>query len=257
MAATFQTIPTANPAESAFVLTVDDNLITPDTLPAAGTTYAQWTLGQRERTKDTEWDDYIFVDTMDAAPGRRAFVFGKSHGAATVDVPFETVWDTEFHRWPAVVVQQLKVLSISNVASSSALDSHLANRYLIKSAAEGNSLVKIEHFQNALPWAGTALRHPTPVTDDLELPENTWYNDAPRTIIKDCLHGDIKVYETVTHSFAERNRTTGGLGHTIPATNFTDWIPYVLRDTQKQSNGLWVREKVTVYPPINAKRKLL
>jgi len=255
MAATFQTIPTANPAESAFVLTVDDNLITPLTLPAAGTTYAQWTLGQRERTKDTEWDDYIFVDTMDAAPGRRAFVFGKSHGATTVDEPFETVWDTEFHRWPAVVVQQLKVLTISNISIQS--DGHLTNRYFIKSAVEGNSLVKIEHFQNAVSWGAASLRHPVPITDDLVLPEHPWDLNRPQIEVKDCLHGDIKVYESVANSFAEVRTDKGGLGHTIPATNFTDWTPYVLRDTQKQSNGLWVREKVTVYPPINAKRKLL
>jgi hypothetical protein len=256
MAATFQTIPTANPAESAFVLTVDDNLITPLTLPAAGTTYAQWTLGQRERTKDTEWDDYIFVDTVDAAPGRRAFVFGKSHGESTINTPFETIWDTEFHRWPAVVSHQLKVLLISNVASQS--DGHLTNRYLIKSAVEGNSLVKIEHFQNAVSWPQSAFRHPVPITDDLKLPELS--DDSVglnKIVVNDCLHGEIKLYERVANSFAEVNLNGSGLGHTIPATNFTDWAPYVLRDTQKQSNGLWVREKVTVFPPINAKRKLL
>lgn len=246
MAATFQTIPTANPAESAFVLTVDDNLITPDTLPAAGTTYAQWTLGQRERTKDTEWDDYIFVDTMDAAPGRRAFVFGKSHGASMVDVPFETVWDTEFHRWPAVVVQQLKVLVFH--VSSAASDNQLASRWFVKSAAEGNCMVKIEHFQNAVPWGQTALRHPMPITDDLDLTGLS---------VKDCLHGEIRVNESLV-GYAERNPAgNGGLGHTIPATNYTDWTPYVLRDTQKQSSGLWVREKVTVFPPINVKRKMI
>lgn len=246
MSATFQTIPTANPAESAFVLTVDDNLITPDTLPAAGTTYAQWTLGQRERTKDTEWDDYIFVDTMDAAPGRRAFVFGKSHGAATVDVPFETVWDTEFHRWPAVVVQQLKVL----MTNPSHNTGYYLNRWFIKSAAEGNCLVKIEHFQNAVAWGQNSLRHPMPITDDIKEVEIS---------VNDCLHGELKFYDTSAGNtdVEQRREGTAQQGHTIPATNFADWAPFVIRDTQKQSNGLWVREKATIYPPINAKRKLL
>jgi len=245
MAATFQTIPTANPAESAFVLTVDDNLITPATLPVVGTRYAQWTLGQRERTKDTEWDEYVFVDTVDAAPGRRAFVFGKSHGATTVDVPFETVWDTEFHRWPAVVVQQLKVLMVPYSQNGG----YPLDRWFVKSAVEGNCLVKIEHFQNAVAWGQESLRHPVPITDDLDISGLT---------VKDCLHGDIPINTTPAIADMEVNRgSVQRLGHTIPATNYTDWTPYVLRDTQKQSSGLWVREKVTVFPPINAKRKLL
>jgi len=256
MAATFQTIPTANPAESAFVLTVDDNLITPATLPAVGTTYADWELGQRERTVDTEWDDYVFTETIDAAPGRRAFVFGKSHGAETVDVPYETVWDNEMHHWPKVVVQQLKVLVF--FMSNPGTNGSVRNKFFIKNDYEGSSLVKIERFQNAVQWSAEKLRHPVPVTDDIDLSELTTSNEALR--IENCLHGEIRLLDTSdTNGNAWKNTEspTGGLGFTIPATNFTDWAPYVLRDQQRQSKGLWVREKVTVFPPINAKRKMI
>lgn len=256
MAATFQTIATANPAESAFVLTVDDNLITPATLPVVGTTYANWELGQRERTVDTEWDDYVFTETIDAAPGRRAFVFGKSHGSTTVDTPFETTWDTEDHQWPKVVVQQLKVLVFY---MSSPSGGSIRSKFFVKNDYYGSSLVKIERFQNAVPWDVNQLRHPVPVTDDLDLSEGWVYNDDA-TRIENCLHGEIRLLSTADTSgnaWVNREAPTGGLGYTIPATNFTDWAPYVKRDTQKKSNGLWVREKVTVFPPINAKRKMI
>jgi len=255
MAATFQTIPTANPAESAFVLTVDDNLITPATLPAVNTTYADWLLGQRERTMDTEWDNYVFVDTLDAAPGRRAFLFGKSHGADTINVPFETIWDTEEHQWPAVIVQQLKVLVFFMTTPSG---NNLRSRFFVKSATSGSCMIKIERFQNAVPWTEADLRHPVPITDDLDLSAGAEAGDILR--INNCLHGEIRMFETAdTNGNAWRNTESpaGGLGFTIPATNFTDWTPYVKRDTQRQSNGLWVREKVTVFPPINAKRKMI
>lgn len=257
MAATFQTIPTANPSESAFVLTVDDNLITPDTLPAVGTRYSAWPLGQRDRTQDTEWDNYVFVDTTDAAPGRRAFVFGKQHNAATKNVPFETVWDTEFYRWPTVVVQRLRLLESSN---SNSVDRWLRDKWLIKSAAEVNSLIKIERFQDASPWEASALRHITPITDDLRIPQ-AFTDDLT---INDCLHEEIRfdgederIGAPTTKRVIDSNGVGSSLGYTVPATNFADWTPFVLRDSQKQSNGLWVREKVTVYPPINAKRKMI
>jgi len=255
MAATFQTIPTANPAESAFVLTVDDNLITPATLPAVGTTYADWELGQRERTVDTEWDDYVFTETIDAAPGRRAFVFGKSQAAADVNTPFETIWDTEEHQWPAVIVQQLKVLVFYMATPAG---NNLRSKFFIKSATSGSCMIKIERFQNAVAWSNDQLRHPTPITDDLDLSAGAEPGDQLR--INNCLHGEIRMLETADlngNAWKNTSAPSAGLGFTIPATNFTDWIPYVKRDTQKQSNGLWVREKVTVFPPINAKRKMI
>lgn len=258
MSATFQTIPTANPAESAFVLTVDDNLITPATLPARYTTYANWLLGQRDRTVDTEWDDYVFVDTTDAAPGRRAFIFGKSQSAADIDTPFETYFDSEFHRWPTVVTQQLKVLIF--LQSNPGGINSVQNKYFIKSATEAHCVTKVEHFQNALPWEVSKLRHPVPITDDIEVSPFFAGNNQEQQKINDCLHGEMRLFESTTlggYTVRQTGASPGDPGYTIPATNFTDWAPYVLRDTQKQSRGMWVREKVTVFPPINAKRKML
>jgi hypothetical protein len=35
----------------------------------------------------------------------------------------------------------------------------------------------------------------------------------------------------------------------FPETNFTDWAPFVISDRQEPTNGVWLREKVTIYPP--------
>jgi len=232
------------------VLTLDDNLILPSNIPAVGQTWASWELGQKDRTIDPEWNGYVFVDAIEAAPGRRSFVFGKLKTGAAVDVPFETYFDSEFHRWPAVVIQTLRVIAF-NATGNSVSANGVTDRYFIKSATEGNCTIKVEHFQNAVPFDQSKMRHPIPVTDDLNL---------GTLVISDCLHGEIRRFERTDSSGnaeVKLDSATTGLGYTIPATNFVDWAPYILKDSQKQSNGMWVREKVTIFPPINAKRRII
>lgn len=243
MAATFQTIPTMDPSESAFVFTLDDNLVLPSNLPVGGTKWSDWELGQRDREIDQEWKDYVFVDTTSAAPGRRAFVFGKLKTGAAANVPFESYTDNEFYRWPTVV-RRREVLSQVQVFSSGStvLDINV-NQFFIKPSAEVESLIKVERFQNAVPWEASAMRHRKPIADDLG------------SYVKDCLHPDIRISSLESSYNVSDYYTDASIGMRVdifyPATNFTDWTPFVLRDSQKQVNGMWVREKVTIYPPIN------
>ena len=221
MSTVFQTIPTMNPQESAFVLTVDDNLVLPSTVPAVYTRFADWELGQKDRTFDTEWQDYVFVDTENAAPGRRSFIFAKDKTEAEADVPFETYFDNEFYRWPTVLVQRLRIYR--NTVASGNTGSYNGINY-IKSAAEVNSLIKVEHFQSPRPYAQKKLRHIVPITDDLVLPEQT---------INDCLHGRLELFKQPTDTGGVGigvavDEVNTGVGYTVPATNFTDWTPLVL-----------------------------
>lgn len=249
MATTFQTIPTMNPSESAFVITVDDSLVKPSSIPALRTRWRDWELGQRDREIDQEWRDFVFVDTKEAAPGRRAFVFGKLKSEAEADVPFESYMDSEFWRWPTVVRQIYRVGFVttynsgSSVSSTSSTTRHLS----IKPAAEVESLIKVERFQNAQPWDASKMRHRKPVTDDLG------------TEVRDCLHNDVTLLvPDPTNGTTAYTWIDPKIGMPIvmfyPATNFTDWAPFVLRDSQKQINGMWVREKVTIYPPIHGSK---
>jgi hypothetical protein len=242
MAATFQTIPTMDPSESAFVFTMDDNLIKPSNLPTPGTSWMNWELGQKDREIDQEWQNYVFVDTVDAAPGRRAFVFGKLKTGAAADVPFETYYDNEFYRWPKVVKAMYNLIQVQ---SSIFYGPNVGffRQFSIKPSAEVESMIKIERFQNAEPWSASKMRHRKPITDDIG------------NLVRDCLHGNISITsESQFDSYNTKtvNPKTGtNVVMFYPATNFTDWSAFVLKDSQKQVNGMWVREKVTIYPPIN------
>lgn len=245
MAATFQTIPTMDPSESAFVFTIDDNLVKPSNLPIPGTKWKDWELGQKDREIDQEWQNYVFVDTTSAAAGRRAFVFGKLKTGAAADVPFETYYDNEFYRWPTVLKSTFELVEVSSYAfSSTSVSTYRSREFFIKPSAEVESVIKIERFQNAEPWSADKMRHRKPITDDVG------------SLVKDCLHGDIrlKTKDNISSGYDKYllNRNIGVVVDLFyPATNFTDWAPFVLRDSQKQVNGMWVREKVTIYPPIN------
>ena len=36
----------------------------------------------------------------------------------------------------------------------------------------------------------------------------------------------------------------------IPQTNFLDWTQFVYDDAAEPSDGFWLRERVTYYPPV-------
>jgi len=248
MAAAFQTIPTADPSESAFVITIDDTVVNPTNIPAAGSRFADWELGQKFRDDSLLWANYVLVDAVNSSPGTRAFVFGKKKTAAEKLIPFETYHDSELYNWPAVVE---RIRNVSYEQGSSSVYS--VPNYAIKSAVNFESVVKIETFQDAEPWPLADLQHRKPIPDELML------NDSDRPIT--CLHPKITV--RIAANFSS---TYGGFVKedpmrkpdlTYPATNFTNWSPFVLRDGQKKSNGLYVRQKVTIFPPIQSTRKFL
>lgn len=255
MAAAFQTIPTPNPNESAFILTIDDNLVNPSNLPTAGTTFGAWSLGQKFRDDQDLWADYVYVESIDAAPGRRAFVFGKKksevedeNGVSEKDTPYETVYDEEQYSWPAVVEREREIGVWYSAITN---DGQLRREYIIKSAVSQYCQVKVERFLDATPWVESKLRHIRPIPDDLML------NEAAQPIT--CLHKTIVVeyskQRTSNYKYSVSDDTTGQARAVFPATNFTNWTPFVLRDTQKQVRGMWLREKVTIYPPIQKTRR--
>lgn len=248
MAAAFQTIPTADPAESAFVITIDDTVVNPTNIPAMGSTFASWELGQKFRDDAELWGAYVLVDAVNSAPGTRAFVFGKKKSAAEKLVPFETYHSAEMYSWPAVVEK------VRNVAYEDSGSVYSLQDYAIKSAVNMESVIKVEVFQDAEPWPAESLRHRRPIPDDLML------NGSDRPIT--CLHPTITtrigagLSGVNTGGFVKEDPLRGS-NLVQPATNFTNWSPFILRDSQRKASGLWVREKITIFPPVQKTRKFL
>ena len=97
-------------------------------------------------------------------------------------------------------------------------------------------------------WRETAFSETELAVDQPPLPEGiTVINPYFRINVPACLH-DLYTY-VFTNGTTDRDYKYTAYTYTFAATNFTDWASFVLSDTQKPSDGGYMREKVTIYPP--------
>lgn len=275
MSARFQVLPTPDPEEFVFQLTVDDKLFRgPSNFPTKGQTYASWNFGPKERLEDEEWDSFVYLEPREAGAGQIGFLFGRSkddttpngNGLTDKDTPFETTYDEEMYEWPAVIEAYNNYTFTSATVSGGALVSTPIVDVRVKSATRQMSTVKIEKYLDANPWDVAKLRHMRPITDDVELNPffraNGFASDTNNSArVSNCLHGELALIGSgdsvgvVIKTTANGNSSAGGL--VLPPTNFTNWAPFVLSDTQTVQNGMWYRVKKTIFPPIGGKTRPL
>lgn len=247
MASTFQTLATPNPSESSFQLTIDDRDLKPTDLPVKDTAYSAWIWGQKDRINEG-WENYTYSHSTQNANGKRAFVFVKSRTLAEALIPFDTYWTTKSFRWPMV----LHELGIFESQEQNASDLAVTYAEIITPATEAISDVKVELFLNNVPFPQATMHHRQLVTNDANIPHRGY----PATY-RDCLHPEIR-YQQNSASRADLQHDYGTKGAfrvfedgdmILPATSFIDWAPHVISDQQEPVNGLYLREKQTIFPP--------
>lgn len=251
MAATFQTIATPDPNESSFQLTIDDRDLKPSDMPIKDTPYSAWTWGQKDRINEG-WETYTYSHSTQGAGGKRVFVFVKARTLAEALVPFDTYWTTKQFRWP-MVLHHLGMIETQDVQEYPESSNFYVNFVeILTPATEAVCDVKVELFLNNVPFPKTTLQHRQLITNDI----NIAHKGFPATY-RDCLHPEIKFEQ----SLSKRGDLQSDYGtkdvsrffeigdFTLPATSFTDWAPHVISDRQEPSNGLYLREKQTIFPP--------
>lgn len=246
MASTFQTLATPDPSESSFQLTIDDRDLKPTDMPVRDTTYSAWTWGQKDRVNEG-WETYTYSHSTQAANGKRCFVFVKPRTEAQALVAFETYWTTKQFHWP-MVVHHLGIME----SQESAPDVSVTFAEVITPATEAVCDVKVELFLNNVPFSKTVMQHRQLITNDL----NISHRGYPASY-RDCLHPEIRYYQSVSargdlqydYGTKEAFRVFAEGDLVLPATSFTDWAPHVISDQQEPVNGLYLREKQTIFPP--------
>ena len=113
-------------------------------------------------------------------------------------------------------------------------------------------LVMIEQFLSPTPWAKADVIHRQPIPTGVHA---SWV--GLEFDFQECLHPDIVIPEKVPGAHVVpgvgvlSSPTARNLQRKfIPQTNFTDWAPFYYDDAVQPTDGFWLRERVTYFPPV-------
>ena len=259
----FQLVPTPSPTEFMVALTVPDQIINSklallprDNALQKYTPYNKFSWGG-SLPRAQEFGEYVYLSSNKNAAESVTFYFGKPKTVKEKNTPFFVKTDTHQYVWPSVLLD-LYFISSTFPQSTSESGGQIitAPRYFQRHryvpSTPANSVVKIEQFLSDTPWTKQDLTHQQPVTAEIDgtfLGLNVTF---PR-----CLHRRVTLKELVPGARivfgsgmegSDRNGTPGE--QVFPATNFTDWRPFVFADDAKETDqGLFFRERTTIYPP--------
>lgn len=245
--------PTPNPAEVSFRVRQDANQLKLTNIPAIGQTYKSSKLGTMPRVD--EFGDYVY--TFMSSEGDTIWLhYGKAKTTVEKNTPFRTSYSTRYYPWPPVleVLRLVKTTefpqSVYNGTTTVTAPRYFP-RYVYRPTPSVNSRIKIEQFLAPTPFDGQALIHSQPIPTEI----SGQYLGMSINFEK-CLHPKVVFDENVPGAiYVDGQGTTevpllsSNLRQVFPATNFTDWAPFILEDQVQPVNGLFLRERITVYPP--------
>lgn len=264
MGETFKLFETRNPSMPGLSVDVEMKELLPSDIPAQHTALSACAEVIRRRIPSA-WHTYEFVKVTDGPPGFCSFKFLAPQTAAERAVPFQTFTTYKEHAWPAVLFAFNAFPDYSNPRQSGTIvksDSVYAMEEIILPTwvwrrawieqVVADSKCIVERFSGmGVAFTDEELDHIQPVPAPVE-----WdYNGKPDGMV--CLHPELKI---PSHGNSARALVDGAptiIGSTsgfqpfrlFPATNFEEWAPFVLSDSQVEENGEWYRERVTIYPP--------
>lgn len=245
--------PTPNPAEVSFRVRQDANQLKVTNIPAIGQTYKSSKLGTMPRVD--EFGDYVY--TFMTSEGDTLWLhYGKNKTTVEKNTPFRTVYSTRYYPWPPVL-EVLRLVKTDTFPQSVSTPTETVTapryfpRYVYRPTPSVNSVIKIEQFLAPTTYDGQGLIHPQPLPTEI----NGNYLGLSINFEK-CLHPKVVFDENVPGAVYVDGQGTievpllsASLKQSFPATNFLDWAPFILEDQVQPVNGLFLRERVTIYPP--------
>lgn len=274
MASNFQILPTPSQEEFMFSVRVADTKVRQNLFLSTGkqltsavtanangtspTTYAEfsWAVNHEKIQVDTAFYSYVYLKCDKPDADHMNFYFGKPKTAEQRNTPFQKFWDTRQYTWPAVLedlyaVQTNKFPQTSSNGVTTFTASSIFPRYKYRPSVPYNSLILVEQFLSTFPWPSSDLIHEQPVPTDINGSYIGVNMEFPR-----CLHDKMVFQEKVPAAVIIYG--VGSVtpppsrypnGQIFPATNFTDWAEFFIEDRQQSVNGLWLRERVKIFPP--------
>lgn len=224
MSSTHKNISTPDPRFTALAVSVNEASVASigGKFPAVGTLYKDFPTSIVSKDYLKLYANFVYTG-QESSQGGVMLLFGPSMTAQQINTPFRTTNETQNHRWPPILLELKYILFNGN---------YYIRQVYIPEVTEGTKFLT-EEFSSPVPFQ--IPQHPVP------LPSSVSYDYAKRIQFPECLHKKIKIAPDGIPSF---------LWQTFPATNFEDWAPYVLSDTQQYTSGIYYRKRVRVFPPI-------
>lgn len=246
MSLTHKTLKSDNPSERSLLVTIGEaSLATAGgSLPPEGSLYGSsvWkTLLGADYRKS--FADFVYTEQGDDTKNGGTVLFAKNKTVAQAMVPYRTLTRKGNHYWHTILVKLTPVLvsgfplavSVGSGSTNTNAARYVMREVYIPAATEG-TIFKTEYFSSPRPFSIGKSRVPiaSAVTYDLI---------NRRGGFPECLHDKLVIPAVSTIT-----------GQSLPAqifpeTNFTTWEPYILTDDQKLVNGVYLRERVTCFPP--------
>ena len=253
----FNPLPTPNPSEIMFRVKQPGAIFNSTQMPTIGTPYNQCDiLPVKSMVQLQGYGSYVYV-MCQRDKENMWFYFGKAKTQAERDTPFRTYYTKQNHPWDAVLediyfVKGSKYVSTTlGEATAVTVEPVYYPRYRYRPAVTVNSLVRIDLYLAEVPWDKAKFRHEQPVPTDVQGSYQGIDVSFPR-----CLHGKVTFPEAVPGAqvvtgVGMENPPSGRNPSKMifPATNFTDWAPFVISDEEEPVNGLYLRQKKTIVPP--------
>jgi hypothetical protein len=253
----FSVVPTPNPREMAFVVRETAQTFNPSEVPEVGTAYKDSSfLSVKPRIQLQGFQDYVLLN-FGKDGDSLWFKYGKNKVVTDQATKFRTYFTTQRFTWPAVledlyVVQTSQFQQAVYNGSTTQTQPSYFPRYTFRPAVSVSTVVMIEQFLSPAAWAKADVTHRQPIPTGVHA---SWV--GLEFDFQECLHPDIVIPEKVPGA-----KIVSGVGvlasptarnlqrKFIPQTNFLDWAPFFYDDAVQPTDGFWLRERVTYFPPI-------
>lgn len=251
----FELVTTPDPGQMSFRVRMDATSFNPTNILPAGTPYKECSfLSSRPRLQFQGFMDYVYTYS-ERADQYLWFYFGYKKTEQERETPFRTFYTNQEYPWPAVLEDLYFVKSSFNQTAWDGLNMQKAPtymaRYRFRPAVSVNSLCMVEQFLDAVPWSEQDLDMVQPIPTEINA---SYIGEAVQ--FARCLHGEVIIKELlpgaqIVYGVGMVNPKGGRNVNQMvfPKTNFTDWAPFTLDDKQQPTSGLFLRERVTIYPP--------
>lgn len=249
----FETLETPNPEEIMIRVRQDCNQLRVQSIPKLFTPYKNVVFQPQPRV--SEFGDYLYVKM--AREGQFIwFYFGKPKTQVERNIAFQSWYATRQNTWDAVLEDMYAIRSTTypqslNINTTVETAPRIFGRYRYRPPVPYNSIVLIEQYLAPTPWPKAELDHPQPVPTDVQCSYV-----GVNLKFERCLHPRVDCSELVPNPMIVQGvGTTGTMGsrnpgaQIFPATNFIDHAPFYIADTQEHVNGMFLRERVLIYPP--------